>query len=175
VITPGPDAVTAPVAACAIALGAALACDLRARRIPNAIPLAAALAALAWHALPGGAGLAAPAGGLALGALLLLAPFALGGMGGGDVKLLAALGAWLGPASIFAVFAFGAVAGAALALAAIAARLAPVPSARRVAADAMLFAATRAPLPLHAGRGALPYSLAIAAGFAAWLVLGDLR
>jgi prepilin peptidase CpaA len=167
--------VIVPAAACAIVLGAALACDLRTRRIPNAIPLAAALAALAWHALPGGAGLATSAGGLALGALLLLAPFALGGMGGGDVKLLGALGAWLGPASIFAVFAFGAVAGAALAFAAIAARRAPAPSARRVAADAMLFAATRAPLPLHAGRGALPYSLAIAAGFAAWLALGDLR
>jgi prepilin peptidase CpaA len=164
-----------PAAACALALAAALACDLRTRRIPNAIPVAAALTALAWHASPLGAGLAPALGGLALGLALLVAPFALGGMGGGDVKLLGAIGAWLGPAPVVAVFALGGVAGAALAIALVALRRAPPPRARRVAADALLFAATRTPLPLDAGRGALPYSLAIAAGFAGWLAVGAAR
>jgi prepilin peptidase CpaA len=161
-----------PAAACTLALAAALACDLRARRIPNAVTATAAALGVAWHASPFGVGVAPALLGLALGAALLIAPFALGGMGGGDVKLLAALGAWLGPVPLAGVFAWGGVAGALFALVLVAARRAPPPSARRVAADALLLAATRSPLPLAAGAGSFPYSVAIAAGFAAWLVTG---
>ena len=39
-------------------------------------------------------------GGWLLGAALFFLIFALRGMGAGDVKLLAAVGAWLGPAQV---------------------------------------------------------------------------
>jgi len=48
---------------------------------------------------------------------LFLPIFALRGIGGGDVKLLAAFGAWLGPSLVIWVALWGAVAGGAFALA----------------------------------------------------------
>jgi prepilin peptidase CpaA len=51
-----------------------------------------------------------------VGLLLFLPLFALRAMGGGDVKLLAAFGAWLGPALVCWVAVYGAIAGGALAL-----------------------------------------------------------
>ena len=82
------------------AVGGAI--DLRTGQIPNALSLGALAAALVSHAALGGAeggawGATMGFGAAALGALLCgLAPlllFSLGAMGGGDVKLLAALGA----------------------------------------------------------------------------------
>ena len=43
--------------------------------------------------------------------------FLLGGMGAGDVKLLAALGAWLGPAGAFWLAIYASIAGGVMALA----------------------------------------------------------
>jgi len=51
-----------------------------------------------------------------VGAALFFPLFALGGMGAGDVKLLAAIGAWLGPAGAVWTGLFGAVAGGIMAL-----------------------------------------------------------
>src|SRR5437763_974094 len=50
------------------------------------------------------------------GAALFFPFFALGGMGAGDVKLLAALGAWLGPVESLWVAMFAAMAGGVLGL-----------------------------------------------------------
>jgi prepilin peptidase CpaA len=49
----------------------------------------------AWHF--GLSGLAWSAAGAGLMLMLLLMPFALGGIGGGDVKMMMAIGAFLGP------------------------------------------------------------------------------
>jgi prepilin peptidase CpaA len=70
--------------------------DVRSRRIPNALTLAGLLVALALRAFLGGGALVDGmlGAGLALGVLLPL--FAMGGVGGGDVKLLVAVGAFLG-------------------------------------------------------------------------------
>lgn len=77
---------------------AASACDLRTRRIPNALTLGSAAVAVALHTgLSGWSGLLSAVSGWAAGTLLFFPLFALGGMGAGDVKLLAAVGAWLGP------------------------------------------------------------------------------
>lgn len=103
----------------AVLLVGALACgfDLRARRVPNLLTLGAAIVAIAFHTTIGGlSGLAISLGGWAVGVALLLPLFLLGGMGAGDVKLLGALGAWLGPRDTLWVAFFSALAGGALAL-----------------------------------------------------------
>jgi prepilin peptidase CpaA len=82
-------------------LGFAMLCvatDLHSRRIPNVLTGVGLLAGLALNALYfGGEGLAGSAAGLAVAFAVLLVPFALGGIGGGDVKMMAAVGALLGP------------------------------------------------------------------------------
>ncbi len=49
--------------------------------------------------------------GLFLGLVLLLPIHAIGGIGAGDVKLLAGLGAWVGASTILGAFATSAIAG----------------------------------------------------------------
>ena len=92
----------------------ALACitDLRWRRIPNVLTFSAAGAALLFHLATGGwtaAGWSVV--GYLLGALLFFPLFALRGMGAGDVKLLAAVGAWLGPGQVVIVAVASSIAG----------------------------------------------------------------
>lgn len=65
--------------------------DARWRRVPNWLAGSFLLAALAWHAVRGALG--ASAAGLLFGLLLLFPLFALRGLGAGDVKFFAALGA----------------------------------------------------------------------------------
>ena len=109
---------TPTIIAAAILIGAS-ACvfDLRTRRIPNLLTLGSAVAALTYHAVTGGLpGALGSAGGWGVGVLLFAPLFLLGGMGGGDVKLLAALGAWLGPWSGLWVGVFSTLAGGVLAV-----------------------------------------------------------
>ena len=90
----------------------AVAWDVATRRIPNALTLGAAFAALVVHACLGGwSGAAMAAAGWAAGVALFFPVFALGGMGAGDVKLLGALGAWLGPVAAVWVALYSGVAG----------------------------------------------------------------
>ena len=96
---------------------AACVTDLRTRRVPNVLTLGAAGAAMAYHAATNGSyGLLAAVLGWGVGLLVFLPLFALRGIGGGDVKLLAALGAWLGPSMVLWVAAFAALAGGVFAL-----------------------------------------------------------
>lgn len=77
---------------------ACCAFDVRTRRIPNALSGTAALVGVALNAFYGGMpALLWSIGGIGLMIAILLAPFALGGIGGGDVKMMAAVGAFLGP------------------------------------------------------------------------------
>ena len=91
--------------------------DLSTRRIPNLLTFGAALAALVVHSyMAGWSGLALTTGGWLVGIVVFFPIFALGGMGGGDVKLLGALGAWLGPATVIWVALFSGIAGGVLGL-----------------------------------------------------------
>lgn len=94
-----------------LSLGMA-ACDLKTRRIPNYLTLTGALGGLGfqlgYHGLPG---LLDGLAGLGLGFILLLGPYLLGGMGAGDVKASAALGAWLGLWRAFSLFVYMGLAG----------------------------------------------------------------
>jgi prepilin peptidase CpaA len=49
--------------------------------------------------------------GALLGFALLVGPYALGGMGAGDVKALMVLGAWLGPETTFGAVVWAVIAG----------------------------------------------------------------
>src|SRR5437764_3005988 len=97
--------------------------DLHSRRIPNLLTFGAALAALIVSGFTGGLGaIGSGAAGWAVAATLWVPIYALGGMGAGDVKLMAAIGAWLGPATVIYAALYAAIAGAVLALALAAAR-----------------------------------------------------
>lgn len=104
------------VAALAIALGACIT-DLRNRRIPNILTFGATAVGIVFHAIvPGGESVTTSLVGWLVGVAVFFVPFALGGLGGGDVKLLGALGAWLGPAGIIWAALYTGVAGGVMAI-----------------------------------------------------------
>lgn len=95
---------------------AAAAIDLRTRRVPNALTLTLAVAGIVFAAAGiGRVTLLGAIAGMAAGLLLMLPGHLFGATGAGDVKLFAALGAILGPASIGAAFLYTAIAGGVLA------------------------------------------------------------
>ena len=79
-------------------LGVATFTDLRSRRIPNWLVLPFLLVGLALSTwMHGWQGLGQSLGGALLGLVIYGVLFWMGGMGAGDVKLCAAIGAWVGP------------------------------------------------------------------------------
>jgi prepilin peptidase CpaA len=91
--------------------------DLRSRRIPNWLSLpfmAAGVTASVW--MHGWHGFAQSMGGFGLGALIFGVLFFLGGMGMGDVKLCAAIGAWVGPEQLMLALVVTGLAGGIMAL-----------------------------------------------------------
>jgi len=100
------------VAALAIAVCACVT-DLRTRRIPNLLTFGGALAGVLFHGATGSThGLMMSTAGWVVGLMVFLLPFLLGGLGAGDVKLVAALGAWLGPRDVAWLAAYAGIAGA---------------------------------------------------------------
>ncbi len=91
--------------------------DLRSRRIPNWLVFPFLLAGIVVSgALHGWAGVGHSLEGMALG-LAVFGPLAwLGGMGMGDVKLCAAIGAWIGPGQLMLALVITGMAGGVMAL-----------------------------------------------------------
>jgi prepilin peptidase CpaA len=86
--------------------------DMRTRRIPN--ELTAAIAGVGVGlAASGTSGISvwASMAGFALGLALMMPGHALGATGAGDVKLMAAVGAVVGPSMVVTAFLFTAIAG----------------------------------------------------------------
>jgi len=91
--------------------------DLRSRRIPNWLVLpfmVAGVAVSGW--LHGWHGIGQSLSGLGLGALLFGILCLMGGMGMGDVKLCAAIGAWIGPSQLATALVITGIAGGVMAL-----------------------------------------------------------
>src|SRR5690606_34347043 len=133
-------------------------------RIPNAVPIAI-LALFPAYLLAGGQGLAQLHWALAIAAGTFLVGafmFSRGWMGGGDVKLLAVLALWAGPAHFATLIIMTSLAGGALALIALmpgrAAMVAWMTLNLRIA-----LALPEAPRSAT-GRRTLPYGAAIAFG-----------
>jgi len=96
----------------------AAATDMRMHRVPNYLTVPTALLGLAYHTLaPAGWGIWLSLAGFGVGFALLFIPWLAGGSGMGDVKLLAALGAWLGPKCLLVAFVVSTVFAAVGALA----------------------------------------------------------
>ncbi|MGO9465600.1 MAG: prepilin peptidase [Isosphaeraceae bacterium] len=91
--------------------------DGRSLRVPNWLTYHFLLAGLALAVLTGGSDkLMWSTAGAIVGLLSLLPLYAIGGMGAGDVKLMAGLGAWIGPWLVFEAFVSTALVGAGIAL-----------------------------------------------------------
>lgn len=92
-----------------VLVGGVAIVDWRQFRIPNAFTVPFALAGLAYHGwFSGWAGAGQSLVGLLVGFAILLVPFILGGFGGGDVKLMAAIGAWVGARPVVEIFVISA-------------------------------------------------------------------
>lgn len=86
--------------------------DFRKQKIPNYLTFPTVLTALIYHFyLNGMNGLLFSILGMFTGIALLIIPYIMGGMGAGDVKLLAAIGSFIGFKSVFFVFLFTAIFG----------------------------------------------------------------
>jgi prepilin peptidase CpaA len=139
------------------AVAFAAATDLLTMKIPNRISVALVLAFFPLAVLAGlgvwtildhvAAGVLM----LALGVLL----FMPGWFGGGDAKLLAAIGLWIGTENLMAYMLWVALAGGVIAAAFLAARSVPLP--RVLLGEAWA-------LRLHRHDSGIPYGLALAAG-----------
>ena len=108
-----------PAAAAAVAVGcAAVVGDLRSRTIPNWLSATGAAAGVVCGVWSAGAhGLLMALAGAAVGFAIFFVWHWMGGLGGGDVKLMAAFGALLGPSEIVIAAVLAAIAGAGLAVA----------------------------------------------------------
>jgi prepilin peptidase CpaA len=150
--------------------------DLKTRRIPNALTLGALLAGLCLQTVQGSGALLAGLAGAGLAALVALPFFALGALGGGDAKLLIAVGAFFGPARL---------PGALLVIALLGGVMAVIDAMRRGVLGPVLLSclqllktwgtlgrAGSAPAIDTAGAMTIPYGVAIAAGALVWWFWG---
>jgi prepilin peptidase CpaA len=100
--------------------GAACWFDVRTRRIPNWLTFpAAGIGFASATAAHGVHGTVSSGEGFLIGLALFFPLFVLKGLGAGDVKLMGALGAWLGSSVIFGVAFYTALAGGLLGVALI--------------------------------------------------------
>jgi prepilin peptidase CpaA len=94
--------------------------DVRTRRLPNWFTVPVCVGGILFHVITGGtAGLLTSLGGFATGFGILLVLWLIGGGGGGDVKLMGALGAWLGATATVAVVVLSAALAALFSIAVI--------------------------------------------------------
>jgi prepilin peptidase CpaA len=112
-----------PLVAVGLATLAASATDLWKFKVYNILTIPMLASGLVVSTFLGGwGGLASSLLGAGLGFGLLVVFYALGGVGAGDVKLLTAVGAWLGPYLTYQVFVAAALFGGAYAVALLLAR-----------------------------------------------------
>ena len=99
------QAVPVPFAIVLVAALLSAVTDIWRFKVHNVVTLPLLITGLVYHGLVGGShGLAASLSGALFGFGALITFYVMGGMGGGDVKLMAAIGAWLGIEQTFYVF-----------------------------------------------------------------------
>jgi prepilin peptidase CpaA len=142
--------------------------DLCRRRIPNALTYPAALTGFAIAACGAGATSTADSVLGAAAALICGAPlFLAGGMGGGDVKLLAAIGALVGPAGLMHTALLALIIGSAASIVWLGWRRELSRTARSVAVFFATALTPRVPVILPRGGPRLRFGVCIALAAAA--------
>lgn len=131
-----------------IVLAVATFTDLRSRRIPNWLVLPFLPAGIvAFGVLHGWHGVVQSLEGAGLGALIYGILYWKFGMGAGDVKLCAAIGAWIGPSQFLMAAIFTALAGGVVILVWILARWALLLLKRRTREQASLSGLMQTKMP----------------------------
>jgi len=145
-------------------------------KIPNFLNASLAIAGLAlFFYNDGWAGLVTGTGGLILGLCLLIIPWLMGGMGAGDVKALAALGALLGPSQLIHVFIYMGLIGGVMAVLHYAFERNLVAKTSGWFHTLMASALTKDPrllVPETTEVSRFPYAAAIAFGYYSYLAFG---
>ncbi len=153
--------------------------DFRSRRIPNALVFIGAGSGLVLRIWSEGiAGMLDSVEGLTLGIAFLLPFYILRTVGAGDVKLMGAVGSFLGPQDMFGAVLCSFAAGGLLALAASAwsgtlRKLAI--NLKGIFVGGMLDVGQYRMPSLRVGAesvGSLPYAIAITAGVISWIYFG---
>jgi prepilin peptidase CpaA len=176
---PAPLPSCLPLAALCCLLALAVWHDVRSRRIPNWLVFGSAAVGVAINALPivGALGVWQAAGGWALGLALLMPMYALKTLGAGDVKLMAAIGALIGPQAVFGAMLASLLAGGVLALAVSAYHgtlLQMTSNSYHLMLNSLMRGVTGQRPDIDAPAapsGKLPYAIAIAAGTVLYLAL----
>ena len=158
-----------------VAVFAAAVFDYRFRKVPNLVTFPAIVCGMAVAFLKGGLiGLSASIMGLFLGIALLSFPYAMGGIGAGDVKLLGAIGAIKGPWFVFMTFLVAAIIGGIMAVG----RMAFIIKGsdmrvlgQSVRAAYYTGALSAIEIPEYALKERLPYAVAISGGAIGALIL----
>ena len=151
-------------------LTAAVAIDIRRHRIPNTLSfggVALGLGLQGWVA--GASGLLAGAGGLGVGLVILLPFYLARGMGAGDVKLMAAVGTFLGPAHTLLAGGLSLIVGGLLAVLVLVVHGELLSTLCRYGAmvKTLIYSHTWCYVPPEPGEAAamrMPYAIAIAGG-----------
>jgi prepilin peptidase CpaA len=148
--------------------------DLKERKIYNKVLLPVLIAGLILNAVTGGiSGLGDALTGTAVGFSILLIPYFLGGMGAGDVKLLAVIGGLKGTIFVLTAAVYMAIAGGIIALFVLFFRKGALNRLKQIG---MFFGGMRSgmKLPLFLDKDSLnatyPYGIAIAIGAAAAVI-----
>lgn len=169
------------VALCFVAAAGAWT-DIRSRRLPNVLTVSGLAAALLLRVPMGLGALGEGALGAGLGFGLALVFFLMGGLGAGDVKFLAAVGAFLGPGRLWFALLVMALVGGVMAVGVIIRHKAAGQTAVNLRAIFTTFgsktftgwkgADSEAPLTLETeGVLTVPYGIAIAIGaVTSWFV-----
>jgi prepilin peptidase CpaA len=148
----------------ALGLATAVFTDVRARRIPNWLTGAIVGAGFGMAAGGGPVTPVQAALGLFVGLLLMLPGHVIGATGAGDVKLMSAVGAVVGPGVVLRVFLYSAVAGGVFAIV-VALRRGLLMKTLNGARDLMVAPAAAREMVEHPSRAnRFAYGPAIAAG-----------
>jgi prepilin peptidase CpaA len=104
--------VSLPLAVVLLAVVVAAINDVRSFTVRNIITLPLLAGGLYYHWIAnGGAGFGSSLQGAAFGFGVMMAIYLMGGIGAGDVKLMAGIGSWLGMPQTLAIFTIAAIAG----------------------------------------------------------------
>ncbi|MCE9614437.1 MAG: A24 family peptidase [Lentisphaerae bacterium] len=154
---------TASLVVLALLLSVAVYTELTAARIPNWLTLVGLTFGLLFGALPGGLTLESSFMGLLTGFGVLFIFYVFGGMGGGDVKLMGAVGSLIGYPMIISALVYTAIIGGVMALSLVASR-GVTGLCRWARAGGGAGGAAAAQTPAPPARLTVPYALAIASG-----------